>query len=50
MANVSNLKINERSKNLRVIKLGNKNWENYENSKCRNWFILKGKYGNWQNY
>ena len=27
--------------NLRVDKIGNKNWEN--------WFILKGKYTNWKN-
>ena len=46
MADVSNLKINQRSiverPNLRITKIGNKNWEH--------WFISKGKYGNWQNY
>ena len=45
MFDVLNLKINERSNvelpNLRVNKIWNKNWEI--------WFILKGKYKNWQN-
>ena len=45
MADVSNLKINERSNverpNLRVTKIANKNWES--------WFISKGKYENSQN-
>ena len=45
MADVSNLKINERTNverlNLRVAKIGNKN--------CENGFITKGKYENWRN-
>ena len=46
MADVSNLKINERANverpNLWVTKKGHKNWEN--------WFISKGKYETWWNF
>ena len=45
MANVSNLRINQRSNverpNLRVTKIGNKNLED--------WFVSKGENKNWQN-
>ena len=44
-ADISYLKINEGSNveqlNLRVTKIGHKNWEN--------WFLAKGKYENWKN-